>query len=152
MYALNYKDKKTLQLSNDAFFMLYQDEEPIDDENREEAFEIAQMFPNGFLIADDWDYVEDSDIIEATFIPYTKSSFDYDMYFDTFNGWQFQVKLLKDNKIITRYYKDDSDDADFMRLHETTVKVINGKHWAESWSGSVYPMYKMVKKPTILPR
>ena len=57
MYALSYKNKKTLQLSNDAFFMLYADEEPIDDENREEANEIAQMFLNGFLIADDWDYV-----------------------------------------------------------------------------------------------
>lgn len=152
MYVLDYKNKKTLQLSNDAFFMLYQDEEPIDDDNREEANEINQMFPNGFTIDDNWDYVEDTDMVEATFIPYIESSFDYDLYFNTFNGWQFQVKILKDNKIVTRYFKEGSEDYDFMQEYVTSVKLVNNKQWASSWSGSMYPMYKMIKKPTILPR
>ena len=53
-----------MQISNDAFYYLYYGEEPLDDENMEEAQEIADMFPNGFVIEDNWENVDDTDLIE----------------------------------------------------------------------------------------
>ena len=39
-----------LQISNDAFFYLLEEEEPLDEANLEEAQEILAMFPNGFVV------------------------------------------------------------------------------------------------------
>lgn len=75
-YILDYEHKKIIQLSNDAFYYLQYDEELLDESNLEEAQEIQQMFPFGFYINEGWATVKDSDLIEATFIPYKKSDID----------------------------------------------------------------------------
>ena len=68
-YKLDPSKAEVRYLSNDAFFWLKDEEDPIDEDNLEEAQEILAMFPNGFVIKDDWKY-DDDDTIEATFIPY----------------------------------------------------------------------------------
>ena len=63
-FVLDYSKKQTLQISNDAFCFLYYGEEPLDEDNLEEANEVSEMFSNNFYIEDDWKAVDNSDLIE----------------------------------------------------------------------------------------
>lgn len=83
-------------LSNDAFFFLYKDEEPLDDINLAEALEIAEQFPTGYQIKEDWSYIDD-DLIEATFIPLIEERAEYDGAFWISSLCQWQIKLTKNN-------------------------------------------------------
>lgn len=93
-FILDYSKKQTLQISNDAFYYLYCGEEPLDENNLEEAKEVSEMFSNNFYIEDNWKTVNDSDLIECTFIPYTKNKLDYDAYLNSGPYIQEQIKWL----------------------------------------------------------
>ena len=93
-FKLDYGKAQTMQISNDAFFYLTEEEEPLDEENLDEAREIIGMFPNGFSVDESWKPVEDSDLIEATFIPYVVDEDDYDEYQNLTNDIQLQIKRL----------------------------------------------------------
>ena len=99
MFILDFEQAQSLQLSNDAFYYLLQDEEPLDEANLQEAFEILALFPEGFEIQDNWQIVEDSDLIEATFVPYKQKTFEYDAYFELTKYQQLQIKKLGNNKV-----------------------------------------------------
>ena len=77
-FKLDYSKAQVIQISNDAFFFITEEEEPLDEENLEEAQEILSMFPNGF-------YVEDED--------------DWDEYQDLTKYSQIQIKWLDTNHI-----------------------------------------------------
>lgn len=105
MYITNLKEAKTLQLSNDAFMYLLAEELPLDDANMQEALEVAAMFPDGFTISDDWSYIEDEPgMVEATFIPYSRDTFDYDEYENLSKTCQLQIKHTEPGRIdVWRY-------------------------------------------------
>lgn len=103
-FILDYSKAQTMQISNDAFFFITEEEEPLDEENLEEANEIIGMFPNGFCVEENWKPVEDSDLIEATFIPYVKDENDYDEYQDLTKYIQMQIKWLDANHIRAWWY------------------------------------------------
>ena len=51
-FVLDYSKKQTLQISNDAFCFLYYGEEPLDEDNLEEANEmliVGNIFPIIFI-------------------------------------------------------------------------------------------------------
>lgn len=98
-FRMDYSKKQVMQISNDAFYYLYYGEEPLDDENMEEAQEIADMFPNGFVIEDNWENVDDTDLIECTFVPYVKDDMDFDEYENLTKYIQLQIKWLDTNLI-----------------------------------------------------
>ena len=98
-FKLDYSKKQTIQLSNDAFYYLHYGEELLDESNLDEANEIGGMFPYGFYIEDDWKAVEDSDMIEATFIPFAKDDDDYDEYQDLNKYVQLQIKWVDLNHV-----------------------------------------------------
>lgn len=100
MYRLDITKALTLQITNDAFYYLKEDEDPLDDDNLDEALEVLSMFPNGFEIREDWRPVEDSDLIEATFIPYVKVDDDYDASEEMAKGYYFQIKLTQGNRFV----------------------------------------------------
>lgn len=93
-FRLDYSKAQAMQISNDAFFFIAEEEEPLDEENLEEAKEVLSMFPNGFYIEENWKPVENSDLIEVTFIPYVEDKNDYDEYLDLTNYKQLQIKWL----------------------------------------------------------
>lgn len=94
-FELDSSKARTLQLSNDAFFYLAYGEEPLDEGNLDEAIEIQQMFPRGYNI-NDWEYVDgEFDLIQATFVPYVESKFEYDGTMDYITkDYAFQYKML----------------------------------------------------------
>lgn len=100
MFRLDSSKALTLQITNDAFFYLKEDEDPLDDDNLEEALEVLSMFPNGFEIREDWRPVEDSDLIEATFIPYVQVDDDYDASDEMAKGYYFQIQLTQGNRFV----------------------------------------------------
>lgn len=103
-FRLDYSQKQEMQISNDAFFYLLEEEEPLDEENLEEAQEILAMFPNGFYIEENWKAVEDSDLIECVFIPYINDNMDFDEYQELTKHIQQQIKWLDANTIrVWRY-------------------------------------------------
>lgn len=73
---LNESEAIQLTLSNDAFFYIYKNEEPLDDDNIAEAKNILAKFPNGFVISN-WSYMGSS-YINATFVPYINDYVEYD--------------------------------------------------------------------------
>ena len=81
-------------LSNDAFFFLYQDEEPLDDINLTEALEVAEQFPTGYQIQEGWSYI-DTDLVEATFVPLIEEQDDFDGTFWASKICQWQIKITQ---------------------------------------------------------
>lgn len=103
-FRLDYSQQQTMQISNDAFFYLLEEEEPLDEENLEEAYEILALFPHGFNIEENWKAVEDSDLIECTFVPYIEDDMDFDEYEELTKYLQQQIKWLDANTIrVWRY-------------------------------------------------
>lgn len=103
-FRLDYSQQQTMQISNDAFFYLLEEEEPLDEENLEKAYEILALFPYGFNIEENWKAVEDSDLIECTFVPYVEDDMDFDEYEELTKYLQQQIKWLDANTIrVWRY-------------------------------------------------
>ena len=103
-FRLDYSQKQEMQISNDAFFYLLEEEEPLDEENLEEAQEILAMFPHGFYIEENWKAVEGSDLIECIFVPYVEDDMDFDEYQELTKYIQQQIKWLDTNTIrVWRY-------------------------------------------------
>lgn len=96
-FQLGYEHKQIMQISNDAFFYLLQEEEPLDEANLEEALEILALFPHGFQIEETWKAVEESDLIECVFIPYEERPLDFDESLALTTHIQQQLKWLDPN-------------------------------------------------------
>ena len=107
-FKLDKSQALELQITNDAFFYLLEEEEPLDETNLEEAEEILAMFPNGFIIEESWKPVEDSDLIEATFVPYVIDNADYDEYCELTNSIQIQIKWVSSNQILAWWYNSET--------------------------------------------
>lgn len=146
MYKLDYSKKQVLQLSNDAFFYLKEEDDPLDEDNLDEALEIIGMFPNGFHIDDDWKYVEDSDMVEATFIPYINDEWQFDEYIDLFNGWQLQIKWADNNKaqVEIRYYNPTKEPFG-QQICDIELND-DGRPYIVTKGGSIFHLWKDVKK------
>lgn len=99
-FKMGLDKKQVMQISNDAFYYLYCGEEPLDESNMEEVQEIEAMFPNGYCIEDNWETVEDSDLIEITIIPYVEDDDDYDEYLELSQDVQLQIKWTGENKVM----------------------------------------------------
>lgn len=107
-FIMDYSKKQTMQISNDAFCYLYYGEQPLDEDNLEEAEEVSAMFPYGFYIEEDWKTVENSDLIEATFVPFVKDEIDYDEYEELTKYIQQQIKWLDANTIRVWWYNTET--------------------------------------------
>lgn len=107
-FKLDYSKAQTLQISNDAFFFITEEEEPLDEANLEEAQEVLSMFPNGFYVEEGWTRVEDSDLIEAVFVPYIEDADDYDEYQELTKYIQQQIKWLDADTIRVWWYNSQT--------------------------------------------
>lgn len=105
-FKLDYGKAQTLQVTNDAFFFLLEEEEPLDEENLDEAREILAMFPHGFHIEENWKAVENSDLIEVTFVPYVEDDMDFDEYEDLTKYIRQQIKWIGQNRIRVWWYNN----------------------------------------------
>ena len=140
MYKLDYSKTKIIQLSNDAFYYLREEDEPLDEANMEEAEEIIGLFPNGFIIEDDWSFIEGTDLIEAKFVPYvpevvkprpvstivcvSEDQDDYDMYFELAQGVILQLKYLSRDAIRV-WWRDYNRNT---REHYGDFKILVNKY------------------------
>lgn len=111
MYRLDKSKAETLQINNDAFYYIKDGEEPIDENSIEEADEIYEMFPNGFEIQGDWQAVDNTGMIEATFIPYVIDECEYDMYCELAEGYILRLKLCNDKRHIKLWSFTESTGA-----------------------------------------
>lgn len=120
MYKLNEANAIILQITNDAFFFVKEDEELLDEANMDEVNEILEMFPNGFEIKDDWLYVENTDLIQACFIPYEKvEDDDVDMFQELSKSVTLQLKLTKNNTHVQAWnYRVSSGKRDYVGEYE----------------------------------
>lgn len=145
-YKLDPSKAEIRLLSNDAFFYLKDEEDPIDDDNLEEAYEIISMFPNGFVVSDNWSYV-DNDTIEATFIPYVEDELDItwdgEHRLKLNNGksdtWAFMFKVINHTTCYARWADDVSGRCVYEG--ECTVEHVSGKPWAVTPKGSRLPLW-----------
>ena len=140
-YKLEKKNAITLQICNDSFWYLYQEEEMIDEDNMEEAQEVMNMFPNGFIIKDDFKVVDDEpDLIECTFVPYIQ---DIDIVWDgeyvAYNSKGirsnvFLFKVIDHNRCYIRWM--DERDGRIFKEGEYEVVYYNGNPWCKIPSDS----------------
>lgn len=103
-FKLDYSKAQTMQISNDAFFFITEEEEPLDGVNLEEAQDVLSMFPNGFYVEENWKPIKNSGLIEATFIPYVKDEDEWDECQDLTKYLQMQIKWLDANHIRAWWY------------------------------------------------
>ena len=150
-YKLDATKAVTLQISNDSFWYLYQEEEMIDEDNMEEAEEVMSMFPNGYIIKDDYAVVEDEpDLIECTFIPYVKDiSINWDGENVPYNskGHRSSVllfKIISNKQCYIRIV--DERDGTILREGECDVVFISGNPWCK-----IEPKDQNRKQCTMLP-
>lgn len=127
-YKLDNTKAKQLQLSNDAFYYLMYGEDPLDDDNLDEAKEIAAMFPFGFSISD-WEYVEgENDLIEATFIPYIEDDVKYDGWMDYLaKNWIFKYRMT--STTTAHIHIDNEVTGEVHADFECTVVKYKNKPW-----------------------
>lgn len=119
---------QVLQLSNDAFYYLYYEEEPLDENNLDEAEEVMAQFPNGFYIEDNWEAIEGTDLIEATFIPFTKAAEpDYDEYLDITRYVQVRIKWIEKDRKLKAWFANSLTE-ETTQLGECFVYTDNYKH------------------------
>ena len=145
-YKLDNNKAEIRLLSNDAFFWLKDEEDPIDEDNLEEAQEILSMFPNGFIIAENWKYADD-DTIEATFIPYVEDTLNIEWDGESRcilkNGepdrFVFLFKKVSDTEAYARWYNELNGHT----IYEGPCKL--EKHFNNNWAitpkGSQIPLW-----------
>ena len=150
-YRLDITKQQTLQISNDTFWYLYQEEEMLDESNMEEAKEIMGMFPFGYQIKDDYVAVENEpDLIECTFIPYIKETdIEWDGESRCYNSkgtdpFVLLFRIVSHDKCFIRYM-DERDGRIFVE-GEFNVVYKNGNPWCEvpskqSKQSSLFPIY-----------
>lgn len=138
MYKLDYTKAEILQISNDAFFYLRDGEEPLDEANLEEANEIYASFPNGFEIKGLWATIPDTDIIEATFVPYVIDDSDYDMYQELAKGYFWQLKFTQDNRFVKYWsYRESTGEREYKGEYELRISALSKQHWIGFSTGDV---------------
>lgn len=127
-YKLDSTKAQQLQMSNDAFHYLMYGEEPLDDDNLDEANEIAAMFPNGYSIGD-WEYVEDeTDLIKATFIPYIKDDIKYDGWMNYIaKNWVLKYKMFDQHN--AHIHIENEATGEVHTDFDCNVLQINGNPW-----------------------
>lgn len=119
---------QTLQLSNDAFYYIQFEEEPLDDSNLEEAEEIVAMFPNGFYIEEGWKAVDDTDLIEATFVPFVEASkSDYDESLAITKYTEVCIKWIEPGKKVKAWLMN-SQTGKVTQLGECPIRTNEYKH------------------------
>ncbi|MEG0578595.1 MAG: hypothetical protein RR490_01625 [Niameybacter sp.] len=140
MKVLDYENKQAIQLSNDAFYLLYLQEEPLDEANIEEAEEIAATFPYGFMIEDDYEIV-DTDLIEASFIPYKEDAFKAELYDDVTKYWRIEAIILSPTTIQYRYVLNGITKE----VHEAHIINDNGRTRFTTHDKCIIPIWRMLK-------
>lgn len=135
MLEIDNKNKQALQLSADAFFSLFFDEPPLDEQNQDEIDEVRQMFKYGFYIDPNYETVEGEDLIEATFYPYKPSEFKYDLYYQFTTTCQIQIKRLNNKEAQYRWY--DSDKGTIDGPHTVEVLSNNGAEYIQTLGKSI---------------
>ena len=145
-YKLDSNKAEVRLLSNDAFFWLKDEEDPIDEDNLEEAYEILNMFTNGFVIAENWKYVDD-DTVEATFIPYVEDvaniNWDGESRCVLTNGetdrFVFLFKKTNNSEAYVRWF----NELNGRMIYEGPCKVEKyfGNDWAITPKGSQIPLF-----------
>lgn len=98
MYKLDRNKAVELEISNDAYYLFTEDEEPLDDASYDEinalyekyeSFEIEKIseLKNG--------------LIKILLIPYIEeSNNDWDYYFEFFNNWILNIKVISEEKAL----------------------------------------------------
>ena len=145
MFRLDTTKATTLQISNDAFWYLYQEEEMIDEDNMEEAEEVMSMFPNGFIIKDNYKVVDDEpDLIECTFIPYIE---DIDIVWDgEYVGYNSKgirsdvvlFKVISNERCYMRWF--DERDGRILKEGEFDVIRANGNVFCRTSKIGLIPL------------
>lgn len=127
-FILDKSKSVIMQVSNDTFFYLKDDEPPLDEANLDEANEILEMFPNGFIISDNWEYVEnESDIIQVTFIPYIEKQEEWDGYAIMFNGWILNFKIANSEFAYIQHYNKNT--GEIFGEQDASIEYYYKKPW-----------------------
>lgn len=116
MFRLDIKNSITKKVSNDTFFYLLNEEEPLLGINESELNEIYSQFENGFEITD-WEY-STNNLILVTFTPYIEDNWDYDLYRYFTTDCMLQVKKISDSEMAMRWFDTTKGSSEI-----ETVKI-----------------------------
>lgn len=140
MYKLDKAKAVELDISNDAFYLFTEDEEPIDEScydeiNRlyakYESFEIEKIkeLNNG--------------LIKVLLIPYIEeSNQDWDCYFEFFNNWILNIKLISETKALIQC---ENTNTGKVAYHITCdIITIHNKKWIKYKSVEAQKVYSQL--------
>ena len=116
------------QLSNDTYFFFKYGEEPLDAANYEEIEELKEEYPNGFELADEYEYIED-DLIRVQLFVYDllevynedlsdkgldnyEISPEWDWTLPLFNHWEVRFKESGTDEVHAFFYNSAKGKLD----------------------------------------
>ncbi len=152
-YRLDSTKAQKLQISDDAFHYLMYGEDPLDEDNLDEANEVSALFPYGFSISD-WEVVEgEYDLIEVTFIPYVADDVKYDGQMDYIaKGWVFKYRTISQKAVHIRIENEINGkiradfDCNIVTIHNNPWVVFNADGDASALSSysncSIIPLLR----------
>lgn len=138
MLELDADNKQIWQLSNDAFYLLLLDEEPLDENNIEEANELAAMFPLGFAFGE-YEFIEDG-LVEAEFIPYKESAFRVDQWCKVTNDIALQVQYSENKKSLKYRFYHYEKGTIMEGEAEVLINQFNKSYFLTT-GGSIFPLW-----------
>lgn len=144
-YVLDKNQSVIMQISNDTFFYIKEDEEPLDDESFEEINRIMKMFPNGLIINDNWEYIKNKpNAVQVTIIPYIEEQQDWDGCIPIFNHGVCKFKIENAKFAYVQNYNEKTGKTSIKQ--KASIEYFYGKPWLcypiESKSRSMIPMWK----------
>lgn len=97
--AANSKERH-FELTNDAFFYLLENQEPIDEANLVEANSVKAQFLGGFTIADNWLLLDDTGKVSCTIISRKEpEQIEYDAFLPITKSQELRIKWLAPDSI-----------------------------------------------------
>ena len=127
-YKLDNSKSKIMQVSNDACYYLLYGDEPLDDENLEEAKEIESMFPNGYVVSS-WEPLDDEPgMVEIVIVPYVQDNTHYDGQIEyVAKNWVLKYTLISANTVHVIITNEITGEV--RREFDCRVVLFDNKEW-----------------------
>lgn len=127
-YRLDNSKTQTFQISNDAAYYLMYGDEPLDEDNLDEAKEIEAMFPHGYSVSS-WELVEgDEGLIEIVLVPYVQDDIKYDGQVDfVAKNWVLRYKYINSDFAHINIYNNQTGEV-HMDFDCRVIRTKNSKY------------------------
>ena len=124
MYKLDKSKSVELDISNDAFYLFTEDDEPIDESCYDEINNLYAKYES-FEIEKIKDL--NNGLIKVLLTPYIETDQSWDYFISTFNNWILNIKILSDTEALIQ--SEQVSTGKIGHCVKGQIVEINNKKW-----------------------